>query len=375
MSNGNDSSSPAGMDDLERDLRWVDEKEAIDTLRTELGKDLDDLPADIGSDIALARFIRGKKGELRTDFVRSALQYRRELIQREDVAKYRSTISAETLPDRQNNPYIGSGTEGRSALIWRGWAKDGMPVRGVSVRALLNAAKQAPDEENVLKASDLEEEATALFLHKCSEKQQKMVKAWMVIDFCGANVMELLMGIVPLVKKSASKHSDHYVETTYRILLLNAPSAISALVSAVSVALNARQRSKIVTLAAPTPLTELAVRFEPETVMQIISALEASNIVDSMSSTLAPGHHEFIARRAKKGNVIKWSVEVDTDLVVSHAFLTSSSTPEFTELRIEGDGRGNLEAPDDGVWCICLNNYECWQTTKTIDVNIAIIEM
>merc|ERR1719454_1051922 len=103
-----------------------------------------------------------------------------------------------------------------------------MPVRSVSVRALLNAARQnKTNEENAMKASDLEEEATALFLHKCSEKQQKMVKAWVVIDFCGANVTEVLMSIVPIVKKGIGKHSKSYVETTYRILLLNTPNTIS----------------------------------------------------------------------------------------------------------------------------------------------------
>merc|ERR1712025_855328 len=99
------------------------------------------------------------------------------------------------------------------------------------------------------------------------------------------------MSIVPLVKKSASKHSDNYVETTYRILLVNAPGTIAALVSAVSVVLSARQRSKIIICPAPTPLHDLAVRFEPETVLQIISALETSNPVDSLSNKLAPGQY------------------------------------------------------------------------------------
>lgn len=363
------------MDELERDLRWVDETDELAKLKVELGSDLDDLPSDISSDLALARFLRGKKAALTPDFVRSALQYRREIIQLQDVAQYRATISADTLPNRANNPYIDEGAEGRTALEWRGWAKDGMPVRSVSVRALLNAARSKSNEEKALKASDLEEEAAMLFLHKCSEKQQKMVKSWVVIDFCGASTTELLTSIVPLVTKSASKHSDHYVETTYRILLLNAPTMISALVSAVSVALSARQRSKIIICPAPTPLHELAARFEPDTVLQMLCALEASNPIDSMSSTLAPGQHEFIARRVPKGHLLKWSIEVDTDVMVSHAFLTAESTPQATEIRIEEHGTGKFEAPEDGVWCLCLNNYESWQQTKQVDLNIAVIEM
>merc|ERR1712048_985439 len=218
-------------------------------------------------------------------------------------------------------------------------------------------------------------EATMLFLHKCSEQQQRMVKAWIVIDFCGANAGELVMSIVPLVKKGASKHSDHYVETTWGILLVNAPATISALVSAVSVVLSSRQRSKIIICAAPTPLHDLAARFEPETVLHIISALETSNPVDSLSSKLAPGQYEFVARRVSKGSIIKWSVEVDTDLMVSHAFLSSSGTPSAQESRVEGHGRGTVGATEDGVWCICLNNYESWQTHKQVDMNIAVVQI
>lgn len=362
------------MDELEKDLRWVDETEELVALKAELGSDLEGLPADIVSDVALARFLRGKKGSLTPDFVRSALKYRRELIERDDVAQYRATISADELPNRANNPYIVAGAEGRTALEWRGWAKDGMPVRSVSVRALLNAAGNNPDGELAMKASDLEEEATSLFLHKCSEKQQKMVKSWMVIDFCGANAGELLMNIVPLVTKGASKHGEHYVETTYRILLLNCPATISAVVSAVSVALSTRQRSKIIICPAPTPLHDLA-RFAPDTVLQMISALEASNPVDSMSSTLPAGQHEFVARRVPKGHLLKWSVEVDTDLLISHAFLTMDGTPKAEEQRIEEHGTGKFTAPGDGVWCLCLNNYESWQATKQVDLNIAVIEM
>jgi len=360
------------MDDLEKDLRWVDEVDELAKLKAELGSALDDLPEDISSDVALARFLRGKKDKLTTDFVRSSLEYRRELIQREDVAKYRATISADTLPSRANNPYIDGEAQGRTALEWRGWAKDGMPVRSVSVRALLTAANASPDEEKALKASDLEEEAAMLFMHKCSEKQQKMVKAWVVIDFCGASTTELLTSIVPLVVKSAAKHGDHYVETTYRILLLNAPTMISALVSAVSVALSARQRSKIIICAAPTPLLEMAARFEPDTVLQMLSALEASNPIDSMSSTLAPGQHEFVARRVAKGQLIQWCVEVDTDLMVSHTFLTGQSTPDAQESRIEKHGKGNFTAEENGVWCLCLNNYESWQQTKQVVLIIAV---
>jgi len=363
------------MDDLEKDLRWVDEVEGLAKLKKELGSALDDLPPDIGSDVALARFLRGKQEKLTTEFVLEALQYRRELIQREDVAAYRATISADELPNRQNNPYIHEGAEGRTALEWRGWAKDGMPVRSVSVRALLTAARMKPDEEMAMKASDLEEETAMMFLHKCSEKQQKMVKAWVVIDFCGASTTELLTNLMPMITKTASKHGDHYVETTYRILLLNAPTMISAVVTAVSVVLNARQKSKIVICPAPTPLHDLSARFEPDTVLRMLSALEASNPVDSMSSTLAPGQYEFIARRVPKGHLLKWSVEVDTDVMVSHAFLTSDSTPDAQEKRIQESGRGNFEAPENGVWCICLNNYESWQQTKQVDLNIAVIEM
>lgn len=368
--------SAAPMDDLEKDLRWVDETAELEKLKADLGAEtLEGLPADIASDVALARFIRGRKDKLTPDFVRSALQYRREIIQQEDVAQYRATISADSLPSRANNPYITEGAEGRTALEWCGWAKDGMPVRSVSVRALLNAARSKPDEEKALKASDLEEEASMLFLHLCSEKQQKMVKSWVVIDFCGASTTEVVSSIVPIVTKTSGKHSEHYVETTYRILLLNAPTMISALVSAVSVALNARQRSKIIICPAPTPLHDVAIRFQPETVLQMLSALEASNPIDSMSSTLAPGQHEFVARRVPKGHLLKWSVEVDTDVLVSHTFITAESTPQAEEKRIEEHGTGTFTAPEDGVWCLCLNNYESWQATKQVDLNIAVIEM
>jgi len=360
----------------ERDLRWVDEAETqgLASLKAELGTDLEGLPADIGSDLALARFLRGKKGEVTTEFVRSALQYRRNLIQREDVAKIRETISADELPDQKNNPYIVGTAAGRTALVWRGWAKDGMPVRSLSVRALLSAARETPDEEKAMKASDLEEETAMLFLHKCSEKQQRMVKAWVVIDFCGANVSEVLMSIVPIVKKGIGKHSKSYVETTYRILLLNTPNTISAVVSAVSLALNSRQRSKIVMCAAPTPLQDLAVRFEPDTVLQMINALETSNCVDSKAFTLAPGQHEFVARRAPKGSILKWNIEVENDLMVAHAFLSADGISHSEDTRITEDTRGSLTPEQDGIWCLCLNNYESWQTSKQVEINIAVIE-
>lgn len=94
-----------------------------------------------------------------------------------------------------------------------------------------------------------------------------------------------------------------------------------------------------------------------------------------MSSTLAPGQHEFVARRVPKGHLLKWSVEVDTDVIVSHTFITEESTPQAEEQRLEEHGTGTFTAPQDGVWCLCLNNYESWQATKQVDLNIAVIEM
>merc|ERR1719201_885001 len=105
------------------------------------------------------------------------------------------------------------------------------------------------------------------FLHQVSERQHRMVKNYTVLDFTGANTADLLFTVIPELNKTLESVTKVYCETVYRVVMINAPGTIATLIGAVSVVLSERQCAKIVVLEAPTRLTELSLRFRPDTLL------------------------------------------------------------------------------------------------------------
>jgi len=375
----------------DKELLWPGgeaEQAAVAEVRRRAAAELEGCPEDMTHDLSIARFLRGHGGDpaRAAEFMRRALRYRRDLVEAYPAVRAAREATARDCcsgsPVGLQAIMMQLPNAAEVLKVWplraaQGASLDGLPVMVAAPRLIgYDAFEKLDREDKIVPFLAASFEQRAVFLHHLSLQQRRLVKFVDVRDLTGFAILPFLSKGRPLIaklKQILTVVQDYYPEMLHQVIIFNAPSAISRVMSIVSSILNERMKAKIRIYPVVEAYNEVTRRLNARAIWSWMRQVNEDLSFDGLE--LTRGAEEYAVRWLAPGQSLHWKISVQwKELQLRLVFLPEDATakagrpsPPVQELTAAPDvPREGQVGPVGGagvVW-IALSNATSWKACK-----------